>query len=102
MDIELVINIVDKLYYEKNNQRLNSIQINLLRGVWLNQSYEQIAKNCYCSVPNVKMIGSELWKLLSQILGEKVTKRTLRIILESYYQDLKIGKIRKTRININR
>ncbi|MDJ0555791.1 MAG: ATP-binding protein [Microcoleaceae cyanobacterium MO_207.B10] len=96
MNIEVAINLVDKLYFEKTNQHLTIIEINLLRGVWLNQSYEELAEICYCSVSNVKIVGSTFWKKLSQILGEKVTKRTVRAILESYYQDLKTGKLRGT------
>jgi signal transduction histidine kinase len=97
MDIEVAINLVDKLVYQETSQHLNSVQINLLRGVWFNQSYEEIAEICYCSVSHVKMIGSAFWKQLSQILGERATKKTLRAILESYYQDKKIGKLREGR-----
>ncbi len=98
MEIEAAINLVDKLVFQETNQHLNSIQINLLKGVWLNQSYEEVAKICYCSISNIKLIGSDFWTLLSQILGEKVTKRTARTILESYHEDLKTGKLRSNRI----
>lgn len=96
MNIEVAINLVDTLYFEKNNQHINSVQMNLLRGVWLDYSYEEIANICYCSISNIKMIGSTFWTELSQILGEKVTKKTVRAILESYHEDHKTGKIRKT------
>lgn len=98
MDIEVAINLVDKLFVQEKNEHLNSIQINLLRGVWLNQSYDEIAKSCYCSISHIKMIGSTLWTDLSKILGEKVTKKTVRAILESYHQDLKAGKLRNQTI----
>ncbi|MGB3536034.1 MAG: ATP-binding protein [Microcoleaceae cyanobacterium] len=98
MDIETAINLVDKFVYQESNQNLNTIQINLLRGVWLNQSYEEIAEACYCSLSNIKVIGAAFWTELSQILGEKVTKKTIRFILESYHQDLIAGKSRNTRL----
>ncbi|WP_413164507.1 sensor histidine kinase [Capilliphycus salinus ALCB114379] len=94
MKIEAAINLVDKLYFQHTNQHLNSIQINLLRGVWLNQSYEELAEICYCSVSQVKMVGAKFWADLSTLFGEKVTKKTARAILESHYQSLKNGKIR--------
>lgn len=99
MDIEVAINLVDKLVFQETNQHLSSIRVNLLRGVWSNQSYEELAEICYCSVSHVKMLGSNFWQELSQILGEKVTKKTVRAILESYYQDLKAGKLRKISLN---
>jgi two-component sensor histidine kinase len=98
MDIEVAINLVDKLFVQAKNEHLNSIQINLLRGVWLHQSYEEIAASCYCSISTIKMIGARLWTDLSKSLGEKVTKKTVRTILESYAQDLKAGKLRSQRI----
>lgn len=98
MDIEVTIKLVDQLFVQKKNEHLNSIQINLLRGVCLNQSYEEIADSCYCSISLIKMIGAKLWKDLSHILGEKVTKKTVRAILESYYQDLQTGKLISQRI----
>ena len=98
MDIEGAINLVDKLVYQKTNEHLNSMQISLLRGVWFEQSYPEIAANCYCSVSYLKAQGSGFWKGLSQVLGEKVTKKNLRTILESYQQDLKAGKLRSHRI----
>jgi signal transduction histidine kinase len=44
------------------------------------------------------MIGAKLWRDLSHILGEKVTKKTVRAILESYDRDLKTGKLISQRI----
>ncbi|WP_157951199.1 sensor histidine kinase KdpD [Cyanothece sp. BG0011] len=99
MNIEVAINLVNKLYFEAKGQPINSIQTNLLRGVWFNQSYEEIADNCYCSMSNIKMIGSTFWTELSQILGERVTKKTARAILENYYQERKTGKVRKSLLN---
>lgn len=100
MEVEVAITLVDSLIFQETGQRLSSIQINLLRGVWLNQSYEELTKTCYCSVAHIKMLGSALWTLLSQILREKVTKRTVRTILEAYHQDRKTGKLREGRTNI--
>jgi signal transduction histidine kinase len=98
MDIETAINLVDDFIYQENEQHLNSIQINLLRGVWLNQSYEEIAEACYCSLSNIKVVGAAFWTELSRMFGEKVTKKTIRFILESYHQDLTTGKLRSTRV----
>lgn len=98
MDIETAISLVDRFIYQEKNQHLNSIQINLLRGTWLNQSYEEIAETCYCSLSNIKFVGAAFWTELSQIFGEKVTKKTVRFILESYHQDLIVGKLRNTRL----
>lgn len=99
MDVEVAITLVDSLVFQETDQHLSSLQISVLRGVWFNLSYEELTETCYCSVPHLKTVGSRLWALLSQILGEKVNKRTVRTILESYHQDRKTGKLRGKRIN---
>ncbi|MDP5339491.1 MAG: hypothetical protein NWQ28_13060 [Nodularia sp. (in: cyanobacteria)] len=100
MDVEVAITLVDNLVFQETGQPLSSIEINLLRGIWLNQSYEQLTETCYCSIAHLKMVGSAFWTLLSKILGEKVTKRRVRAILESYHQDRKTGKLRNGRKSI--
>ncbi len=100
MDVEVAITLVDSLVFQETGQHLSSIEINLLRGIWLNQSYEELTETCYCSIAHLKMVGSAFWTLLSKIFGEKVTKRKVRAILESYYQDRKTGKLRKGRKSI--
>lgn len=98
IDVDVAINLVDKLIYQQTNQHLNTMQIILLQGVWSNQTYEQIAEICHCSIAYIKFIGSALWKELSLILGEKVTKTNLPIILESYQQSLENEQFKKVLI----
>lgn len=88
MDVEEALAFTDALVFAKTGKHLSTLQAALFRGTWLNQKYEQIAKNCYCSEDYVKTVGATLWKLLSEGLEEKVSKKTFRAALERRKMDL--------------
>ncbi|MBW4588170.1 MAG: hypothetical protein KME33_23660 [Aetokthonos hydrillicola CCALA 1050] len=64
-------------------RRLNKVEIAILKGSWENLTYEQIASTASYSVPYVKRhVGPQLWKLLAEALGERVSKSNFRSALE--------------------
>jgi len=82
MDVEEALAFTDALIFTKTGKHLNTLQAAVFRGTWLSQKYEQIAQTCYCSEDYVKTVGATLWKLLSEGLEEKVSKKTFRAALE--------------------
>lgn len=65
---------------------LSKLQIDVFRGTWSDYSYVKIALKLKHEYSYIKDIGSELWQLLSQELGIKVTKLNLRDALMQYIQ----------------
>lgn len=65
---------------------LSKLQTDVFRGAWNNHSYLKIALEVNHRDSYIKDIGSELWQLLSQALGIKVTKLNLREVLTHYIQ----------------
>jgi hypothetical protein len=57
---------------------LNKLQISIFQQVWEDHSYLQIAQDSGYGLSHIKQTGSELWQLLSQNLGEKVSKTNER------------------------
>ncbi len=82
MDVEAALAVADTLIFAKTGKHLSTLQTDIFRGAWSGQKYEQIAETCYCSDTYVKMVGSEIWDLLSQGLEERVSKKTFRAALE--------------------
>ena len=80
--------IVDNLIFDQTGQHLSTLQVNVFKEAWSGHKYEQIAQNNDCSCDYAKVIGSGLWNLLSQRLGEKVTKKTFRAVLVERYAEL--------------
>lgn len=71
--------------------RLNKIQETVFRQSWEGQSYLEIASNFGYDPGYVKDTGSKLWQLLSQGLGEKVTKNNFQSVLKQRWQSLHVG-----------
>lgn len=65
---------------------LSKLQTDVFRGAWNNHSYLKIALELNHRDSYIKDIGSELWQLLSQELGIKVTKLNLREAVMRYVQ----------------
>jgi len=82
MEVEAAIIIADTLIFQQTGKHLDTLQTNIFRGAWLNQKYESIAEENHCSDSHIKMLGANLWEILSQSLNEKVTKKNFRAVLE--------------------
>lgn len=81
MDADQALRQVEQLVIAQTGERLSELQQTILRQVWLGYKYFDIADAYGCTEGHAKDVGSDLWKLLSQILGEKITKKNLRQVL---------------------
>ncbi|WP_416676256.1 NB-ARC domain-containing protein [Egbenema bharatensis] len=64
--------------------QLNKLQEIIFRQSWQGQSYFKIARESGYGEDYIKGVGAELWQLLSQTLGAKVSKHTLQSVLIQY------------------
>ncbi|MBC6481110.1 MAG: AAA family ATPase [Hormoscilla sp. GM7CHS1pb] len=85
MDVREVLKWVDELVLAKTGKHLNSLQQDVLAGIWDNQIYREIADRYHCSEANVKKVAGPLFKLVSQELGEEVNKLNFRAAMERYH-----------------
>lgn len=83
MDIETVLKWTDDLVFAKTQKRLDTLQKAILKGTWQRQTHAEIAEDYHCTNDHVRKTASELWKLLSEILGEEIRKSNVRSILEN-------------------
>ncbi|MBW4689114.1 MAG: tetratricopeptide repeat protein [Komarekiella atlantica HA4396-MV6] len=82
MDAEAALAWLDTIIPAQTGERLSDLQKVILGQVWLGRKYLDIA-NCYgCTEGHAKDVGSQLWKLLSKALREKITKSNCRSTLE--------------------
>lgn len=83
MKLDELIGLVDTLVTHKTQKHLRDIDVAVLRGAWEGNKYEDIAQNHnYTSQYLKKDVGPKLWKLLSEVLEEKVSKKNFRGALE--------------------
>ncbi|MDM9381447.1 hypothetical protein QUB80_12120 [Chlorogloeopsis sp. ULAP01] len=87
MNTQELFDIADKVIYKSTGKHLSDLQADLLKASFQNKTYEQFANDRgYCLDYIKKDVGSLLWNVLSQALGEKITKKNFRQALERYQQ----------------
>lgn len=86
MDAEAVLAWVDTLVLKETGQRLSDLQRGILEKVWQGHKYSEIATSFGCTEGHIKDVASDLWKLLSKCLGEKITKSNCRNALTVHLQ----------------
>lgn len=82
MNASEVLLLVDDALYSKTGKRLNNLQRGVISGVLNHQKYADIAEEFDKSEGHVKDVGYELFKLLSSLFEEPVTKANLSSVLE--------------------
>lgn len=71
--------IADRLVFHKMGKHLSDVEMIVLKSSWEGETYEEMAQQAGYTVDYLnKDVGNKLWKKLSDILGEKVSKKNLR------------------------
>jgi hypothetical protein len=78
MNIDEAITIIESLLAP---ERLNSLQELVLCKCWEEKSYQEIAEESGYAFDYIRVVGSQLWQKLSNVIGEKVTKNNFRSVL---------------------
>jgi len=82
MAARTAIDLADSLVYTATGRHLNDLQRTILQQAWLGYRYLDIASGAGYTEGHIKDVASQLWRLLSKVTGEKVTKQTLKSALE--------------------
>ncbi|BAZ00934.1 two-component response regulator [Tolypothrix tenuis PCC 7101] len=81
MNLEEAIKWVDSTLEAKTGKKLTIPEKEILKAAWDNEPYNAVADSLYMSVGHIKDLASLLWKRLSDLLDEKVTKNNFRHLL---------------------
>jgi hypothetical protein len=82
MNLKEMLKIADELVFAKTGQHLDDLQEAVLRGTVQGETYQEIADASHCSEAHVRDVGYKLWKILSEMLGEKIHKSNYRATME--------------------
>lgn len=83
MNLEEVVEVTDAAVFAKIDRHLNEVETTVLRGAWEGKTYEQMVETCQYSLTYLKQAaGPKLWKLLSKVFGEDISKTNFRSVLE--------------------
>jgi hypothetical protein len=78
MNLKEVLKMADDLVFAKTGQHLDDLQEAILRGTMQGEKYTKIAEEIHCNESYVRDVGSKLWQILSEELGENVSKSNFR------------------------
>ena len=78
MNVNEVIEFVDKIVFDKTEKHLDDVQTAVVQGTWERQTYDDIAQECNVTKNYVGDVGAELWQILSKELGEDIKKTNFR------------------------
>ena len=85
MKLDCILKIVNRQLIESQNRPLHSTEILVLQGIWKYQTYNQIAlEEGYSPGYLTTVVAPGLWRRLSKLIGQRVTKKNCLVLLESY------------------
>lgn len=85
MEFEQALQLVNEVLLAEKNRHLSDPETTILQGTWRGISYDEMAAGSQYSINYLmRDVGPNLWRSLSEILGEKVSKSNCRTVLEHY------------------
>ncbi|MGB7415624.1 MAG: NB-ARC domain-containing protein, partial [Thermosynechococcaceae cyanobacterium] len=85
MTAETALAVLDTLLQE---QKLKDTQELVFRYAWQGWTYPQIAEQAGYDTSHIRDVGAQLWKQLTRIIGEKVSKKNIHAVLRRQQQSI--------------
>ncbi len=83
MTVTEILQWVDQLVFTQTGNHLNNLQKNVVQGIWQGRTYAEMAKEFgYDSENHIGNVSRELYKVLSEQLGEDLNKSNFRSTIE--------------------
>jgi hypothetical protein len=84
MDVTEVLKLADELMFDSTSKHLDDLERLIVEALFQGKKYAQVAEESYCTEGYVTNIAANLWKALSDALGEKVSKSSFKSAIERY------------------
>jgi hypothetical protein len=101
MDVKDVLQFTDTLFFSETGKHIDRLQETILKGTLDGQKYSDIAESEHCTEGHVRNVASELWQILSNVLGQEVNKSNLRRTLQKSYLSINSSNFRKEFVNVS-
>ncbi|WP_172891231.1 AAA-like domain-containing protein [Dolichospermum compactum] len=83
MSWEQILEFVDEIVWKFTQKHLTDVEVQILKGSWEGKMYEDIARETKFSHGYIQNdVGAKLWKKLTDIIGEPVSKNNFRQALD--------------------
>ena len=83
INFEEALQVADEAVVASKGRHLTDVEMTILQGSWQNQTYQQMSdRGEYAANYLQRTVGPKLWRLLSEALGEDVSKTNFRMALQ--------------------
>ncbi len=86
MGVDEALEFADDLIFRAIKEHFDDLTRKIFKGAWDRQKYEHIAQDLGYDESYVRAVGARLFGLLSEVLGESVSKANFKSALERRYQ----------------
>ncbi|MCJ8280662.1 MAG: AAA-like domain-containing protein [Rivularia sp. ALOHA_DT_140] len=84
-DLDEALKIANNLIYAEVKRYLTDVETAIIQGAWNKQDYGKIAEENNYTLSYISQdVAPKLWKLLSQVLGERVKKNNFKEALKRH------------------
>jgi WD40 repeat protein len=88
MTVDEALLILDSVLKQ---ERLNDVQELVFHQAWEGRSYSDIAESAGYDAEYIKLVGFQLWQILSRAFGEKVTKSNVQSVVKRYARQIQVA-----------
>mgnify|MGYP000037754967 CR=1 FL=1 len=97
MSVEEALAMVDTVI---KPERLNAVQELVLRQCWSGQTYQEIADGSGYDADYIRVVGSRLWHILSEVFGEKITKNNIRSVIRDRLREVELEELPEVELEL--
>ncbi len=83
VDVETALELLDNILPPGS---VNTVKALIFREAWKNKGYAEIAEEAGYATEYIKESGAQLWRTMSDALGERVTKNNFRSLLRQRFE----------------
>jgi hypothetical protein len=91
MDGQQAVRLIDRLLEQHQQRKLNDLESIVMLYIWEGTTYPKIADQLSYELDYIKQIAARLWKILSKLLGESISKINIKSVLERYQESTPIA-----------
>jgi hypothetical protein len=91
MDGQQAVRLIDRLLEQHQQRKLNDLESIVMLHIWEGTTYQKVADQLSYELDYIKQIAARLWKILSKLLGESISKINIKSVLERYQESIPIA-----------
>jgi AAA+ ATPase superfamily predicted ATPase len=101
MNLKEVLKMADEMVFAKTGEHLDNLQEAILRGTMQGEKYTKIAEEIHCNESYVRQVGSQLWQIISEELGEDINKKNFRASMKRFQVSIYSNVAQEESVQIN-